>query len=212
VEFAGFDSPAGANECLDRHIAEAGRGEQPLAERAVPLEEALAESAERSKARKLAGEVASGLEAIAVMVRANPQLAERLAWGFRPEHTLIPVMHEENPAAVLAEFVTAASRSGARVAKDGSENYFKALLSWGPVGLQVYANREQVCERVVVGTETVIKTVKDPVALAAVPEVEVTEEVEQVEWRCRPLLAADESVSAAAEAFAEQVLAARGGA
>jgi hypothetical protein len=29
--------------------------------------------------------------------------------------------------------------------------------------------------------------------LAAVPTVEVTEEVEQVEWRCRPLLAGEVS-------------------
>lgn len=61
----------------------------------------------------------------------------------------------------------------------------------GGVELHVYADRDAVCERVVVGTETVTKTVKDPEALAAVPEIEVTEQVEQVEWICSPLLAVE---------------------
>ena len=51
---------------------------------------------------------------------------------------------------------------------------------------KVVAAREAVCERVVTGTETVTKSVPDPSIL--VPLVEVTEEVETVEWVCSPLL------------------------
>lgn len=59
--------------------------------------------------------------------------------------------------------------------------------------VKVILHREDVCERVVVGVETVTKTVPDPelvqAALADIPEIEVTEQVEHVEWRCSPLLA-----------------------
>lgn len=52
---------------------------------------------------------------------------------------------------------------------------------------EVVAAREAVCERVVTGTRTVTRTVPDPAV--DVPLVEVTEEVETVEWVCAPLLA-----------------------
>jgi hypothetical protein len=79
--------------------------------------------------------------------------------------------------------------TGAEVAKDYVSDWAGVNLSWGAIGLHVYARRDQVCERVVTGTETVTRTVKDPAALAEVPEVEVTEEVEIVKWECKPLLA-----------------------
>ena len=51
--------------------------------------------------------------------------------------------------------------------------------------------REEVCERkVTVVTEEVEEV--DPEALAALPKVMVTREVEQVEWICPPSLLADE--------------------
>lgn len=55
--------------------------------------------------------------------------------------------------------------------------------------LRLICDRDEVCERVVVGTKTETKTVKDPALLAEVPEVEVTEQVEIVEWRCTSILA-----------------------
>ena len=59
--------------------------------------------------------------------------------------------------------------------------------------LEVVVDRPAVCERVVVGTETVTTTIKDPDAVAALPDVEVTETVEQVEWRCQSILAESEA-------------------
>lgn len=50
------------------------------------------------------------------------------------------------------------------------------------VKLEIYTHRDQVCERVVTGTETVTIPAK-----AAEPER--TEERELVEWRCEPVLA-----------------------
>ena len=54
---------------------------------------------------------------------------------------------------------------------------------------QVIVERDAVCERVVVGTRTVEVEEPDPEAVAALPKVRRTEVVEQVEWRCHPLLA-----------------------
>lgn len=63
-------------------------------------------------------------------------------------------------------------------------DYFDVCGQIEGLRVQVIADRDQVCERVVVGTETVTREVPDP----DVPMVTVTEIVEQVEWRCRPLL------------------------
>lgn len=76
-------------------------------------------------------------------------------------------------------------------------NYgFQLLGALHGLRVRVYAPREQVCERVVLGTETVTREVPDPEALAAVPTTTVTETVEKVEWRCTPLLAPTEAVPA----------------
>jgi hypothetical protein len=55
----------------------------------------------------------------------------------------------------------------------------------GEVKLQIFAHRDQLCERVVLGTEEVTLP-----AVEAKPERTETREV--VEWRCTPLLADDE--------------------
>lgn len=51
--------------------------------------------------------------------------------------------------------------------------------------VEAHIPREQVCERRVVGTETV--ELPDPEALAAVPKIAVERDV--VEWTCHPILA-----------------------
>jgi hypothetical protein len=59
--------------------------------------------------------------------------------------------------------------------------FFRVTKSFGPVvKLEVVADRDQVCERVVTGVETVTELVPDPAA----PLVEQTVEREIVEWQC----------------------------
>lgn len=119
------------------------------------------------------------------------------------------VDHPDVPTPVLPDELNsflygAASGDGlaaaARAMKDrapvGSvrKNFGSAFASverdFGSLTLAVNAYREEVCEQVVVGTETV--EVPDPEALAAVPTV--TEEREITEWVCAPLLSVDEPV------------------
>lgn len=57
----------------------------------------------------------------------------------------------------------------------------------------VYAPRNVVCTRRVVGTREVTEEVPDPDALAAVPTVTVTKTVEDVVWDCAPLLSGAQS-------------------
>lgn len=60
------------------------------------------------------------------------------------------------------------------------------------LALRVTVTRDAVCERVVVGTETV--TIPAQPATEAQPEQTVEREI--VEWRCGSILAEDEAVSA----------------
>jgi hypothetical protein len=103
--------------------------------------------------------------------------------------TLTVFWYCEN-AGKLAE----AARGLGRVAKRSDESYLNLDRSFGPHKIQAYASHYGVCERIVVGTETVTEEVPDPELLAKVPTVTVTEEVEIVEWRCPDsLLAGAES-------------------
>lgn len=147
-------------------------------------------------------ELAAGYRAIADFIEANPDLAEHMRYV--PKNILVPVGGEGDPRAIIAAFTRAGLRHGAEITKRHRAEHAGADLCWGPVSLDVYAPRAEVCERVVTGVETVTKTVKDPellaLAEAMVPDVEVTEQVEQVEWICRPLL--DVEAVPAAEAVA----------
>lgn len=92
------------------------------------------------------------------------------------------------PSLALMAFCQTSTRSGVNVTKDIGD-YAGVILRFGEVGLYVYAGRGEVCERIVTGTREVTKEVPDPKALAEVPKVTVTETVEDVEWKCTPLLA-----------------------
>lgn len=130
----------------------------------------------------LARQQADGLRALADMIEDNPEVARFASVdGLYAFHV--------TTAADQAILARAALRSGAKVDKDVWEKQHNLILRWGVVGAYVLASREDVCERVVTGVETVTEVVPDPEVLATVPKVEVTREVEKYEWVCKPLLA-----------------------
>ncbi|MEV0085229.1 hypothetical protein [Saccharopolyspora sp. NPDC050642] len=144
----------------------------------------------------LAQQQAAGLRALADMIETNPELAKNFSSTLNRVGINVHLSWKDR-VAELARIARIAKRHGATVTKDINETFHNLVLDFGGTKAQVLAYRSEVCERVVTGTETVTKRVKDPTALAAVPEVEVTETVEKFEWVCRPLLAADaEAVSA----------------
>jgi len=85
------------------------------------------------------------------------------------------------------ELAAAARVMPCRLDKDATEKWFN-LDGWlRGLRIQLTAKRDLVCERVVIGTETVVEQVPDPAV--EVPMVEVVREQEVVQWRCGPLLA-----------------------
>lgn len=108
-----------------------------------------------------------------------------------------------HPIHSRAEMIRAAREIGGKWTKGkppehtvSGQDYFELHQQILPgVDYQIYGNRELVCERVVVGTETREVEGPDPDAVAALPVVKRTEEVERVEWRCPPSILA-EGVSA----------------
>jgi hypothetical protein len=137
-------------------------------------------------------EMAEALRALANMIEHTPEVADLLSYPIRYMNT--PVSSSApNQAAVLGTFMRAANRHGAVIEKSGDDKWFHVTATWGPVTVHAYADRENVCERVVVGTETVTETVPDPDLLAQVPTIEVTTTREITKWNCVPLLAASET-------------------
>lgn len=141
--------------------------------------------------QKLADEQAAGLRLLATMIEENPQLAENFRYELMSSGLNLHLYSDDRPAE-MANIGRIARRYGATTTKDVGESLYQLKCDFGTIKVDVLSRREEVCERVVVGTETVTKTVKDPELLAEVPDVEVTEEVEIVEWQCKPLLAAEQ--------------------
>jgi hypothetical protein len=70
--------------------------------------------------------------------------------------------------------------------KDASTDQFTFERDYRGISLEIMASRSQICERIVVGTKTVVIPAKPA-------EPEQTIEVDEVEWRCEPVLAAEVS-------------------
>lgn len=134
----------------------------------------------------------------------------RLLADLLEQHDEVPLPYDGNQGSITFQFLNgsekecrAAMAAAARAfpctlrkrvtENNGSAAYFYLDGELDGLKVDLVALRESVCERVVTGVEQVTEMVKDPDALAAVPEVEVTREVETVEWRCHPLLAPAEA-------------------
>jgi len=138
----------------------------------------------------LADDMAKGLVNLANMIRKNPQLADEMRITF--DRMMVPVSTAADPTAMMAAFVRARHDGHATVSKtETTDSHAMVMLHLSDsVALQVYAQRDLVCERIVVGTEQVTETVPDPEALAKVPTITQTVDREIVEWSCPSILAA----------------------
>ncbi len=102
-------------------------------------------------------------------------------------------VYGEDPRAVLARIARAMGNAD----KDVDEARFELRRRFGAITLVASARRDEVCERVVVGTREVTRRAPDPHALAALPVVTVTEIVEDVQWVCPPSLLNPDAPSSA---------------
>jgi hypothetical protein len=147
----------------------------------------LPESSDKFAATRNAETVAA-LRTLIDFIETNPELGEHFRYGSFSK--VLVYAGTAKPREVMAEFIRAGLAAGAKIEKDfDGDNWANVHLHFGPIDIEVYGKRAEVCERVVVGTEEFVEEVADPEALAAVPKVKVTKTVEQVKWVCHPLLA-----------------------
>lgn len=123
-----------------------------------------------------------GLRQLADLLQENPELP--LPYHGNASELLWIIVCDPNQRATLAAIARALP---GKVDKDVRGDAFDLKGNLAGLKVQVVARRDEVCERRVIGTETVTKSVPDPTVV--VPLVEVTETVETVEWVCGSLLA-----------------------
>jgi hypothetical protein len=133
---------------------------------------------------------AAGLRVLAVIVENHPEVPLPFHGAHSPLtfHFLAGNGDRERMAAA-ARALPCTWRKGTRDYGELGGAYFDLTGDLAGLKVQLTAAREDVCERIVTGTREVTEMVKDPVLLAAIPLVPVTREVEEVEWRCRPVTA-----------------------
>lgn len=138
--------------------------------------------------------VAADLRALADAAEDNPFLATLIAQAFAGSMFPLYAAAEEQRgdlrelmASVIHQLQPLASGP---IKKRYTDKWFYATVPMRAIELQLTEARDEVCTRIVTGVETVTEEIPDPAALAAVPTVSVTREVETVEWRCEPLMAA----------------------
>lgn len=135
----------------------------------------------------------AGLRQLADILDAHPEVPLPYD-GSSPDYGRITFMflNADNPRAEMA----AARRAlGVRIEKSdrSDDKYFDLRGNLAGLYFSMSAFRNDVCERVVTGTREVEVEEADPAAVAALPKVKRTVQIEDVEWRCTPLLAsADE--------------------
>lgn len=129
-------------------------------------------------------ETAAGLRALADFIEAHPELPEPTY--LRQLNVWCPFTRDN-----IQAIIRAAKASGVEVVKHHSDSQRNVGLKFGPLQAMALVDKAEVCERVVVGTETV--QVPDPTFIP--PETPMIEKtIEVTEWRCLPLLAPAEEV------------------
>lgn len=124
---------------------------------------------------------AEGLHALADMIEKNPHIPP--ASGYLKSVNVWWAADVDEVTAIAK----AGNDCGATVTGGISGDVYILELTWGPITARALTERERVCERTVVGTETVTEVVSDPTLLAEVPTIEVVKEVDLVKWQCPPL-------------------------
>ncbi len=137
-------------------------------------------------------EFTNGLRDLADWFDQHPEID--LPYEAKPSHPCggvtfsIGIQKLTTPAdsTVPDAFAAAVKALGGARTKDADDAYMRVARRFGPgVNVKIWAAREQVCEAVVVGTETVIE---DEVVTPAVTR-RVEKERDVIEWRCAPVIA-----------------------
>lgn len=122
-----------------------------------------------------------GLRNLAGLLAANPSLA--LPYPGHGSDLTVILVADPDQREQLAAWVRHMD-SGVKT-KQVTDTAYRVRGTVGGLPVVVIADRDEVCQRVLVGTREVVRQVPHPDA----PMVTVIEVVEDVEWVCSPLLA-----------------------
>lgn len=130
-------------------------------------------------------EYIAGLRELANLLEQNPDL--RLPYhGGQAEMLIFPSYGRQR--AELARW--ARLLPGLKQKRPKGDNFDLAAQVRG-LKLLICCDREEVCEKRVIGTEVITETVPDPEYMASAPLVERETEREIVEWVCTPSILAE---------------------
>ena len=129
----------------------------------------------------------AGLRQLADILDAHPEVPLPCE-GSNPTYSRLSFhfLYSDN---VRADMAAARRALGVPTEKnDRVPGYFNLHGSLHGLHFSMTAYRKDVCERVVVATREVEVEEADPVAVASLPKVKRTVKIEDVEWKCAPLL------------------------
>lgn len=136
---------------------------------------------------------AVGLRHLADVIEAHPEcpLPSGAALSF--------FLRGDDSAQIAADLRRAfgGGRWKKRPSVDESDLILEGMCAGLPINL--WLNRDQVCERVVVGTEEVTEVIPAVTEADLRPEQTITRTVEHIQWVCSPLLGLDEPAKVAPE-------------
>lgn len=138
----------------------------------------------------------AGLRALADILDAHPELPLPYE-GSSPDLSQRMTFHFLSGDDPRGKMIAARRALGVPVDKNALDAYFNLHGQLHGLYFAITTFRNEVCERVVVGTREVEIEEPDPEVLAALPKVTRTVVVEDVEWECRPVLANEEPSTAA---------------
>lgn len=129
-------------------------------------------------------EYVDGLHALADFLAAHPDLIGQYTTGVTVYRWVGALGDDDDDDDDVPAVMARLAREIGRAAKNVAGDYFNLNREFGPHTLQITASREQVCERVVTGTETVEVTGPDPDVVAKLPQVTRVEVRDVVEYLC----------------------------
>lgn len=162
-----------------------------MTEPTTTIEDRIRQEAADREATLRANRIA-GLRALATLLEENPSL--ELPTGittFNVSLVSYSTATPEKEAAIKDSLAAAAktlAKAGLKVEKEYTDSFLTVSAELAPdVTYEVYADREVVCTKKVVGTKTVLKPImSEPMHQYQTGTEEVEEEI--VEWECEPLL------------------------
>lgn len=130
----------------------------------------------------------AGLRALADLLESTPELplpTEPSAFEWQIGYKYPTNEAKRAGLAEIARLIPGRFDKNDPAESDYNAKYFELTGRLAGILVRIWAERDAVCRRVVTGTRQVTEMVPAPDA----PLVAVTKTVEDVEWRCEPLLA-----------------------